>query len=226
MHNAGDLAIEGSVASLVFAGLAAVHPNIGPIVGCADVQEHPLPCLLLIREISLVPNWALIEKQRIALGVPVAGHTQCRRFLEVVFQWPSALTLRVPKVAVVAELIVKSVKSGCIGIDDCVPVAIETRCPTMVDVDDQRRGMFFGRSVRRHCHRNHENQKDCLGDPHRLMWTSRLILNAGCSDSYLRCLRQCGLNVTLLQFARKQGTAKLADCPPERNAISSRRIKR
>ena len=138
VKQAGDLAVERREPSFVVAGFLAIHERASQIVGGTDVKKSPGTGLALILEVLLVPDRAFVEEQRVALRVPIAGNFQRRRLREVVLhQFVAGPRLLVKKVAIGTCLHAEVEISVVVGIDDRVPVAIETDGRPMVRIDQQ-----------------------------------------------------------------------------------------
>ena len=84
MQDGGDFAVKGRVAALVIADAFLVDPNVGAVIGRADVEETAGARLGLRLEVALIPDDALVVEELGYLGVPVAGNFERGRCGEVV----------------------------------------------------------------------------------------------------------------------------------------------
>ena len=127
VHQAGDLAVERSESALVFASFLPVHEHAEPH-SWRRRREGTYGCwLALILEVLLVPDRAFVEEQRVTLRIPIAGNLQRRRLGEVVLdQLVACPGLLVEKVAIGSRLHAEVVVPVVVGIDDRMPVAVET----------------------------------------------------------------------------------------------------
>ena len=127
-------AIVGGEAALCWTGEFAVDRDKAAVVGCADVKEGALVGLLLVGEVALIPEWTFVMKERVFLGVPVAGDFEDGRFAEVVL---GVVFVLVEEVAVFAKFVVEGIEAGAVGIDYGVPIAIEADLLAVIDVDEE-----------------------------------------------------------------------------------------
>ena len=134
MEEVSGVAIVGSEAALVLAGVLAVDPDVTAVVGSADVEEGALACFFLISEVALIPERTFIVKEQLALCVPVAGDFEGGGFAEIIF---GIVFVLVEEITVFAKLVVEGVEAGAVGVYDSVPVAVEADLLTVVDVDKE-----------------------------------------------------------------------------------------
>ena len=142
VEGGGDLAVEGSEASLVVADAFPVDPHEGAVVGRTDVEKVAGAGFGLRLEVALVPDDAFEAEEGWVLRVPVAGNLQrgCGgEVVLVVMRAAGDVGVGVLGVAVVLDRAVCVVQvAGRRLIDEVVPVAIERGDGAMIDTDEKR----------------------------------------------------------------------------------------
>ena len=106
------------------------------------MQKQPVLWCFYVVEGPLVPNAPFIKQQRFALGVPVTGHMELARSIEIIFdQLGFGLRFVVPvKGMVILQRLSTVVKSpNVIRINEGLPLAIQVSGVTRTDIGDQRR---------------------------------------------------------------------------------------
>ena len=137
MQNGRDFAVEWRETALVIADSLLIDPNMGAIVGCANVQKGTHIGLWLIREITLVPEDAFVAKQRWVLGIPVSGNLEGGGASEVIFLhsvFAHQCRMLIEPIAVIAHRTVGVVKTSSGHVHEVVPLAIEAGSGTVVDI--------------------------------------------------------------------------------------------
>ena len=140
MEGGRDFAIERRKAAFVVADSLLVDPDIGAIVGRADVQEGSHIRLRLEGKITLIPEDAFIAKERRLLGIPVTGNLEGGGIGEIVFlslAFAHQLRMLIEPVSVVAHRAVGGVKASAGWIDQVVPIPIKAGRGTTVDINDK-----------------------------------------------------------------------------------------
>src|SRR5690242_11528924 len=99
-----DLAVKRREAALILASLLAVDPDVRAVIRRSHMEEDATRRCATVIKVLLVPNRALVEKERITLRVPIPGNMQRGRFGKVIFDRRSAsLLLLVFEIPVVTE---------------------------------------------------------------------------------------------------------------------------
>jgi hypothetical protein len=133
------VAVEGSEAAFVVAETLAVDPDVGAVVGGADVEEGAGVGGGGEGEVALVPDDAFVAEDGGVLGVPVAGDGEVGGGGEVVLGGAGAegeVGVLVEGVGVVLDLAVGGVEIGAGLVDKVVPGAVEGGGGTVVEVDE------------------------------------------------------------------------------------------
>src|SRR5438034_447627 len=132
MQRGSCLAIEGREAAFMFTQRFLVQPDTSPIISGAEMDERAHVCLSVIVKRFLVPERAFIPLQFRPLKVPISGHAQSRRGIEIVFnEIPAAerlpIQVKTPR------------RSLLMWVDDVMPIAVERKNPPTRNVLDQWR---------------------------------------------------------------------------------------
>ena len=134
----GDLDGERAVAAFVRREHVAVEIDRARVVDRTEMDERAARLLLGRGEASAVPERGLVVVQLGDLGVPVAGHLQIERPVEVVFDAFGrmlGLAIAEPTVSGGAE---EAEPAHVVGVGDGLPRAVERgglpRCPAAQDV--------------------------------------------------------------------------------------------
>ncbi len=106
--------------------LDAVEPHARFIVRAAELDEEPPVRRQRVIEVAAIPDRSFIQQQVRALRVPVAGHFEQGRTIEVVLHAIGGTRwLLIPEEAIRVGLHAVSEVAHLEWIDDCLPFAVE-----------------------------------------------------------------------------------------------------
>ena len=112
--------------------------------------------LWLVLEVSLVPNGAFEEEQRVALRVPITRDLDGSRLGKVVLhEFVAGVRLLVLEIAVATGLHAEVVITVVVGVNNDVPVAVEAYLRPHIGGREVRR-----RNLRRHSKRREYGKHD------------------------------------------------------------------
>jgi hypothetical protein len=118
--------------------LLAVQIDVRQVVGRPEVNKQPGVGPALVVKTFLVPDRAFVKQQTVCLAIPVAGHAQRFRSVEIVLD---QIALRfwfcILEIAVGARLVTIVVIAAFVRIDNGSPLTIETNGRSSLGVCNQ-----------------------------------------------------------------------------------------